>query len=264
MPKVRVGDIEMFYVEAGQGEPVVLIMGFSGDHLAWGFQIPVFGERHRVIAFDNRGVGQTDTPDHPYTIRMMAEDTRGLMDVLGLDRAHVVGVSMGGMIAQELALTHPGRVRSLHLGCTLARPDAYTKAFLGAWRDVRAHVSREAALRAFGPWLFAPATYSERPEFVELIVQNALANPHPQSLTGFLRQGEAILGHDTLARLDGIHCPTLVSVAEEDILVPPRFSRQLAAAIPGAKLQMVAGAGHAYFWERPDVFNALSLEFLER
>src|SRR5918999_4111134 len=114
MPKVRVGDIEMFYVEAGRGDPLVLIMGFSGDHLAWGFQLPAFAERYRVIAFDNRGAGQTDTPDHPYTTRMMADDTVGLMDKLGVGHAHVLGASMGGMIAQELALHHPERVRSLH------------------------------------------------------------------------------------------------------------------------------------------------------
>jgi 3-oxoadipate enol-lactonase len=261
MPKVRVGDIEMFYVEVGRGEPLVLVMGFGGDHLAWGLQLPAFAQRHRVIAFDNRGAGQTDAPDHPYTVRMMAEDTAGLMDKLGIGRAHVVGVSMGGMIAQELALNHPQRVQSLHLGCTLARPDAYLQAVSAAWRELRARLDREATLRAIGPWLFAAVTYNERPEFVETIFQSALANPHPQTLTGFLRQGEAIQHHDTLDRLASIRCPTLVSAAEDDILVPPRLSRELAARIPGAVLHVVPGAGHVYFWERPEDFNALSLDF---
>jgi 3-oxoadipate enol-lactonase len=264
MPKIPVGDIEMFYVEAGQGEPLVLIMGFGGDHLAWGLQLPAFAERYRVIAFDNRGVGQTDAPDHPYTIRMMAEDTAGLMDKLGVGRAHVLGVSMGGMIAQELALNHPQRVRSLHLGCTLGRSDNYLRAVSATWREVRARLDRAATLRFIGPWLFAPVTYRERPEFVEMVFQNALANPHPQTLTGFLRQGEAIQSHDTLDRLPAIRCPTLVSVAEHDILVPPHFSRELAARVPGAALSVVPGAGHAYFWERPDLFNALSLEFFAK
>jgi 3-oxoadipate enol-lactonase len=262
MPKVRVGDIEMFYVEAGQGEPLVLIMGYGGDHLAWAFQVRALAERCRVITFDNRGAGQTDAPDGPYTTRLMAEDTAGLMDKIGIARAHVLGVSMGGMIAQELALNHPERVRSLHLGCTLARPDGHLKALLAAWRGVRVGVSHEVALRAFGPWLFAPATYDERPELVEMIVQTALANPYPQILTGFIRQGEAIAGHDTLDRLGKIRCRTLVSVAEDDILVPPRFSRELAGRIPGAVLRVVPGAGHVYFWERPELFNTLSLEFL--
>lgn len=257
-------DIELHYVEAGAGDPLVLIMGFGGDHTAWGFQIRAFAERYRVIAFDNRGAGQTDAPDHPYTIRMMADDTAGLMAALGIERAHVLGVSMGGMIAQELALNHPHRVRSLHLGCTLARPDGYSHARAAAWTQVRTTLSREAALRVIALWLFAPLTYNERPEFVETLLQNALANPYPQSLTGFLRQRDAIATHDTLERLGAIRCPTLVTVAEDDILVPPRFSRELAQRIPGATLTIVERAGHAYFWERPDVFNAMCLEFLAR
>ena len=262
MPKIRVGDLEMWYLEAGAGEPLLLIMGFGGDHLAWGFQFGAFAERYRVIAFDNRGAGQTEAPDAPYTTRLMAEDARGLLDALGIDRAHVLGVSMGGMIAQELVLNHPERVRSLHLACTTARPDPYLHALSAAWREVRTRLSREAALRTIALWLFAPGTYNERGDFVEMLLQNALANPYPQSLTGFLRQSEAIEGHDALERLGAIQCPTLVSVADEDILVPPRFSRELNERIPGSSLRTVAQAGHVYFWERPDDFNALTLDFL--
>ncbi|MGH7275821.1 MAG: alpha/beta fold hydrolase [Candidatus Rokuibacteriota bacterium] len=264
MPKVSVNDIEMYYVEAGAGEPLVLIMGFGGDHTAWAFQLRAFAERYRVIAFDNRGAGQTDVPDSPYTIPMMAEDTVGLMDALGIDRAHVLGVSMGGMIAQEIALNHAHRVRSLHLGCTLAHPDGYSHARGAAWTEMRTRLSPEAALRAIFLWLFAPSTYNERPEFVERFLQNALANPYRQSLTGFLRQRDAIAEHDTVDRLGAIRCPTLVSVAEEDILVPPRFSRELAERIPGAELKILRGAGHVYFWEQPEAFNGLSLDFLKR
>src|SRR5215475_11467840 len=128
MPKIRVGDIEMYYVEAGAGEPLVLIMGYGADHLAWGFQLPEFAAKYRVIVFDNRGAEQTDSPDYPYTTRMMADDTAGLMSALRIERGHVVGVSMGGMIAQELALNHPQRVRSLQLHCTYARSDAHVRA----------------------------------------------------------------------------------------------------------------------------------------
>ena len=130
MPTVRVADVSLYYVEAGAGEPLVLVMGLGADHLAWGFQFPVLAERYRVIAFDNRGAGQSDVPDRPYTTRMMADDTAGLMDALGIDRAHVLGVSLGGMIAQEIALNHPARVRSLQLHGTLGRPDNYLKAQL--------------------------------------------------------------------------------------------------------------------------------------
>jgi pimeloyl-ACP methyl ester carboxylesterase len=264
MPKVRVGDLAMDYVEAGQGEPLVLVMGLGGDHLAWGFQFPVFAERYRVIAFDNRGAGQTDAPDHPYTTRMMAEDTAGLMNALGIERAHVLGVSMGGMIAQELALNHADRVRSLQLHCTLGRPDGYLRAQLDVGRTERRALTLEEAMRAGYLWLFAPATYNERPEFVEMILENALANPYPMSLTGFERQCDAVQTHDALDRVAAIRCPTLVSVADQDILVPPRFSRALAERIAGAAFRLVEGAGHGYFWERPDVFNAMCLGFVAR
>ena len=129
---------------------------------------------------------------------------------------------------------------------------------------MRTGLGREAMLRALGLWLFAPGTYAERPDLVEAVLQATLASSYPQSLTGFLRQGEAVAAHDALARLDAVRCPTLVSVAEDDILVPPRFARELAARIAGAELRVVAGAGHAYFLERPDAFNGLCLEFLAR
>jgi len=188
----------------------------------------------------------------------------GLMEALGIERAHVLGVSMGGMIAQEIALNHPGRVRSLQLHCTLGRPDAYLRAQLTAGRIQRRTLAREEAMRAGYLWLFAPATYNERPEFVEIILQNALANPYPMSLTGFERQCDAVQTHDALDRVAAIRCPTLVSVANQDILVPPRFTRALAERIPGAELRLIEDAAHGYFWERPDLFNAMCLKFLAK
>lgn len=254
----------MFYQDVGEGDPVLLIMGFGGDHLAWAMQMADFAARYRVIAFDNRGVGQSDAPDAPYTTRMMADDALGLMDALGVDSAHVLGVSMGGMIAQELVLARPDRVRSLHLACTFGRPDPYMLALNSAWREMRIGLGRESTLRTLGLWLFSPTTYAERPELIEALLQNSLANPFPQSLIGFLRQGEAVAAHDALERLGAIRCPTLVSVAEDDILVPPRFAREIVARIPGAELRTIPAAGHGYFLERPDLFNELSLEFIAR
>ncbi len=264
MPKVRVGGVELFYEAAGEGEAVVLIMGFGGDHLAWGFQFREVAARYRAVAFDNRGAGQSDAPDVAYTTRMMADDTVGLMDALGIDRAHIVGASMGGMIAQEVALAHPSRVRSLQLHCTFARPDPQTRALMAAWRAARPSLSREHYMRLQFLWLFSPATWQERPDFIDVILANGLANPHPQSEIGFIRQGDAVLAHDTLDRLPTLRTPTLVTVGEDDILVPPRFSRLLAERIPGAELHTVAAAGHVHFWEQVEAFNQLCLKFLDR
>ena len=196
---------------------------------------------------------------------MMADDAVGLLDALGIERAHVLGVSMGGMIAQELALNHPRRVRSLQLHCTYARPDAYMLALMETWRAVRAKATlggvdahrRALALLAEDLRRAAGVHRDDRPD-------GARQSVPVHADVGFLRQGDAVRSHDALDRLSALACPTLVSVAEDDTLVPPRFARELAAAIPGAELRLIDGAGHAYFWERPDVFNAMCLDFVAK
>jgi len=207
---------------------------------------------------------RSSAPDVPYTTRLMADDTVALMDRLGIERAHVLGVSLGGMIAQELALAHPTRVRSLQLSCTAARADGYMLALLDNLRMVRGKLGAEPAQRAMALWLFAPTTFNERPDFVDMLLYAASSQSHPQSDVGFARQGDAVISHDALARLGAIACPTLIAVGEEDHLAPPRFARELAAAIPHAEFHTIAKAGHAWFWEKPAEFNALCLAFLAK
>ncbi len=219
MPKIRIRDISIYYQEAGEGDPLVLLMGWGGDHTAWALQVPAFSAEFRCVAPDNRGAGQTDQPDLPYTIRMLADDTVGLMDALEIRRAHVAGLSMGGMIAQEMAINYPDRVRTLL------------------------------------PWILSPQTYAERPELVELMVQRLVENPHPASLTGLTRQAEACWAHDTRERLGRIQCPTLITVGAEDIFAPLRLSRVLQEGIPGAELLVIEEGGHGYLWEQAEVFN---------
>lgn len=264
MPAVRVGDLRIFYQEAGEGDPLVLLMGWGGDHTAWALQVPAFSPEFRCIAPDNRGAGQTDQPDLRYTIRMLADDTVGLMDALGVTRSHIAGLSMGGMIAQEIALNYPKRVRTLQLHATLARIDPFVQAVGRSLLRARAAFSREEFVHALLPWLLSPQTYAERPELVELIVQRLAENPHPATLTGLTRQAEACWAHDTLERLRQIHCPTLITVGAEDIFVPLRFSRVLQERIPGAELLVIEGGGHGYLWEQADVFNAACLTFLRK
>jgi pimeloyl-ACP methyl ester carboxylesterase len=261
--RVQVGDIGIHYIEAGDGPPLVLVMGLGADHTAWGLQIPAFAQRYRVIAFDNRGVGQTDQPDLPYSTRGMAEDAVGLMDALGIDRAHIAGASLGGMIAQEVALNHPDRVLTLQLHCTLARPDPYLLALGRTWRHLRVVLSREEFVRAIMLWLFSPATFAERPDVVEATVQAVLANPYPQSQAGFARQTEAVGGHDTLDRLDQIRCPTLITVGTEDTLVAPRFSEVLLDRIRDAEYVAFPGLAHGHFLEEPAGFNEVCVKFLQ-
>ena len=264
MPTVAASGIDLHYLEAGAGEPLVLVMGFGGDHLSWAFQLAALSASYRVIAFDNRGEGRSGAPDVAYTTRMMADDTAALMDRLDVPRAHVVGVSLGGMIAQELAVGHPERVRSLQLHGTAARADRYLQALMENLRMVRRGLGAESAQRAMALWLFGPSSFNERPEFIESLLYAAKTQPYPQSDVGFLRQGDAVISHDALARLHRITCPTLIAVGEEDQLTPPRCSHEILSAIPHAEFHTIPGAGHAYFWEKPAEFNTLCLNFLAK
>ena len=263
MPRATVGGMGLHYDWHGRhpGPPVVLVMGLGGDSTAWPYQLAAYTRRYRCLVFDNRGVGQSDAPDTPFTVRDMAGDLLGLLDVLDVPEAHLLGVSLGGAIVQEAALAAPGRVRSVQLHATWAGPDPWFDAVVTAFRLARAGLSPEGWIRATLPWLFSPGAFTEQAGLLELIVRNGAHHPHPPPLHGYLRQAEAALGHDARSRLPGLGAPTLVSVGREDILTPPRFAQELAALIPGARLELIPG-GHGALWERPSAFNEVGLAFL--
>ncbi len=266
MATVRVDGVRLFYEETGAPDapPLVLIMGWGADHTTWALQAPAFAAEHRVIAFDNRGAGQSDVPDAPYTIPGMAEDVVGLMEALGIARAHICGASMGGMIAQELALRHPDRVRTLQLHCTTASIDAYARFLIDTLVAVKARGDREEHVRAVMPWILCRKTMVERPDFIRFWIDRALEYAYPISLEGLSRQADAIRGHDTVARLGEVRVPTLITTGTEDILVPPVSSRDLHARIPGSELVAIPDAGHLHFIEQAERFTAVCLEFLKK
>jgi 3-oxoadipate enol-lactonase len=266
MPTVTANGVRLFYEETGAPDapPLVLIMGWGGDHTAWAFQVPALAIDHRVIALDNRGAGQSEVPEGPYTIPGMAADVVGLLDALGVERAHVCGASMGGMIAQELALRHPGRVRTLQLHCTAPIIDAYGRFLIDTLLAVKARGDREENVRAVMPWLLCRKTMVERPDFIRFWIERALTYPYPTGYEGLARQADAIRGHDTTARLGEIRVPTLLTTGAEDILVPPASSCELHARIPGAELVTIDDAGHLHFIEQMERFNAVCLGFLRK
>jgi pimeloyl-ACP methyl ester carboxylesterase len=265
MPFATVNGIRLYYEWHGEetGTPVVLVMGLGGDTTAWPLQLAALAPRHRVLVFDNRGAGRTDAPDVPYTTRGMAGDLLALLDVLGVERAHLLGLSLGGAVAQEAALADPDRFASLQLHATWAGPHPYLAALVTAVRLARSQFDRESFYRTLSVWLFTPACFATQPELVELVVQRATHNPHPVPPHAYLRQTEAVLGHDARDRLHRLRCPTLVSVGSLDLITPPTLSDELARLIPGSQLTRLPDVGHGALWEAPGAFNRVCLDFLD-
>jgi pimeloyl-ACP methyl ester carboxylesterase len=264
MPTIGVNGIDIHYIAAGRGEPVVLLAGYAGDHLSWGLQFSAFCARHHTVAIDNRGCGRSSTPDVPYTTTGMAGDVVGVLDHLGIAAAHVIGLSLGGMIAQELALAHPARVRSLQLHSTAGRADPYLRVLVDTWRQVRAQLGREMVQQSMALWLFGRRSFADRANLIDMLMRQATVHPYAPSETGFARQGEAVVTHDALDRLRAIACPTLITVGEDDVLLPPRFAQELADHIPRAELHIVREVGHMWCWEKPAEFNDLALDFIAK
>jgi 3-oxoadipate enol-lactonase len=259
MPRLRVGAVELAYDEVGDGEALVFISGTSLDRTVWGAQVAAFADRYRCITFDNRDAGESTQVATAYTPREMAADAEGLLEALDLPAAHVVGHSLGGAIAQELALASPDRVRTLTLVGSWARNDEYTRGLFRTWKRLRATLEPAAFLEAM--LLTGLGHTFLNTVGVETLVQMFLTAPHPQSAEGFGRQVDADLAHDTLDRLGKIQPPTLVVAGDEDKIFPAHHHRQLADGI-GCELAIIAGTGHGPAIENPSAFNAALDAFL--
>lgn len=265
MPKAIVNGINMYYEVQGKGVPLVLIQGFSGNHQAWFFQTPVFKKYYRVIIFDNRGIGRTDKSREPYTIRTMADDVIGLMNHLGVDRAHVLGLSLGGMVAQEIAISYPERVIKLVLGSTFAGReinDVHPELMkaLGI-REGSTNIDvRSIDFRKLMNFMVSSA-FNKRLYRMVLVPLSkySLRSVDPE---GYLGQMQSVAGYDTLGRLQLIKAPTLVITGTGDRIVSPSSSDVIASRIPNAKLVKVKGGSHALFMEMRGRFNREVLDFL--
>lgn len=274
MSTTHANGIDLYWEEHGGGDPLLLIMGLAADSLAWMFQLPEFSERYRTIVFDNRGVGRSGKPAGPYAIAQMADDAAAVLDAAGVERAHVVGVSMGGMIAQELALRHQTRVRGLVLSCTYAKPDAGVERqlessldFFGGSRGADGAINVD--LGKVDPMMFfqhlLPTVFNAQfimTELPKLMQVFSGALQYGFSMEAILAQVGATQEHDTLGRLGRITAPTLVLTGDSDLLIPPTCSDTLAARIPGAALTKIPGGSHGFNFETPELFNKAVLDFL--
>ena len=261
MAIAEVNGQRLYYEVQGDGEPLLCVHGLACDTLAWIPQIQAFAAGHRTVIFDNRDVGQSSMAAPGYDIADMARDALALADELELDSFHLLGISMGGAIAQEIALQAPDRVRTLTLAVTFPCGGAYARRLADVWSARVAQISREQHVDELMLMNHSERFY-DNPEMVEFIRTAMLNNPHPQPADAFGRQLAACSRHDALDQLGSLTMPTHVIGGEYDILVPVWKSRAIADRIPGAKLTVLPQAPHGLSLERAEEFNAAVLEFL--
>ena len=275
MAIARIGDLDMFYEEHGSGYPLLLVMGLATDSTAWAFQLPAFREKYRTIVFDNRGVGRSSKPPGPYSVHQMADDAAALMDRIGVERAHVLGISMGGMIAQELVLRHPQRVNGLVLACTYPEPDADVESHrlisLGRFGGtITEEGEMQVDVKAIDPLHFLqnmlPLVFNE--EFIATGLTKLLplfsgSIQYGFNMEAIMGQVSAVMGHKATDRLHQIATPTLVITGDRDLLIPPGNSDVIAHHVPDARLVKVPGGSHGFNVETPELFNREVLDFLD-
>jgi 3-oxoadipate enol-lactonase len=261
MAIAEVNGQRLYYEVHGEGEPLLCVAGLTCDTLVWIPQIQAFATAHKTVIFDNRDVGQSSMAEPGYEVADMARDALALADHLELDTFHLVGVSMGGMIAQEMAVQAPERVRTLTLSVTIPAGGAYARRTAEVWSARVAQISQEQHVDEL-MLLNHSEGFFDNPDMVEFIRTAMLNNPHPQPPEAFARQLAACARHDTRDRLGSLTMPVHVIGGEVDILLPVWKSREVAELIPGSKLTVLPGAPHGLSIERADEFNAAVLDFI--
>ncbi|OGT07140.1 MAG: hypothetical protein A2103_05240 [Gammaproteobacteria bacterium GWF2_41_13] len=275
MPRVKIkNNINLYYEEYGQGDPIVFVAGFTADHSAWDAVAKICAAKYRVIVFDNRGVGQSDCPDFPYTAELLADDVKALCEVLGIKQAYFVGNSMGGQIVMALAHRHPALIKAIVIsnavmksGSFLVRYQVLLEAHLALIRLSNAQKefstkAREIFARTNLGWIFS-SDFLNRPGMIEQQIKWAIENKYPITESGFINQMNVFKLFDASAWLHEVYCPSLVVASEKDGILPPEEVRAIAQIIPDAQyFSFVGEIGHLPHVEQPDEFARLIFDFI--
>ena len=260
---VRSG-VSLYYEWHGDhdGDPVIFIRGTGADSSRWMPQVQEYAGRYRCLIFDNRGSGKSDAPAGPYSVDMMVDDAIGLMDALSIESAHLSGLSLGGAIAQAIALQAPARVTTLQLHGTWARTYGYARMYLSLLKRFLLEGGLDLYYEGALLYLFPPDYITEQPDRTAEILRAMKKNSSPEQ--GLLGQLDANLTHDVLDQLDQIAVPTLITVGELDMCLPPYYARELHGAIRGSELVVFEGGSHLFGLQDPATFNRVTLQWLDR
>lgn len=261
MPIIKANGIQIHYEEVGEGPPLLLIMGLSAEASLWEKHVEEYRKHFRCILMDNRGAGQSDAPQGPYSTKMLADDCAGLLDALNLERVHVCGISMGAAVSQWLSIAHPQRVRSQILVSAWPFCDEYTKAIFEHFMEIRPKVSPAEFTKQVQLWIFAPKFFEENPNELREAREKAAEGFYMEN-HAFAAQCAACIEHDTREHLGEIAVPTRITVGDADIYTPLKFSDYLKSSIANSEMMVFPKSGHAHHWEQLETFNCWTTQFL--
>jgi pimeloyl-ACP methyl ester carboxylesterase len=265
VPNVEVDRLSIKYEVQGEGEPLLLIPYLSADHACYAFQLPAYTEHFSCIAVDLPGSGDSDKPAGPYSTDGYADQLAGFLGAMGVEQAHVAGMSLGATVAMQLAARYPDRVRSLSLHSGWHASDAYLTTVVEQWRTMASTLPTVAdvVIQGIFPWCFTPEMYVQRPEVVDALVDFMRSRP-AQPVEAFLAQTDGVLAHDASGALSEIDVPTLITFGARDLVCSTRFAEPLQSGIAGSELVVFDHLSHAGLHEDPETFNRTTLDFLLR
>jgi pimeloyl-ACP methyl ester carboxylesterase len=265
MPKIKVNDMTMNYDQQGTGEPLVLIPYLAADNACYAFQVAEYAKHFTCISIDPRGAGETDKPAGTYSTQLFAEDVAAFMQAIGIDRAHVSGLSLGAATGMWLAAKHPRKVKSLSLHSGWPKTDPFLKVVVQGWQTMAKGLGSvtDMVIQGIFPWCFTPELYAAKPDYIESLAAFVRGRP-AQPLDAFLRQSDAVIAHDAESALSGVKAPTQITFGRHDVVTSTRFGDAMKNAIAGSELTVFEGCAHAPIYEHVDEFNAKTLSFLKR
>ena len=265
MPEVRVNDITMHYEQEGHGEPLLLIPYLAADNACYAYQVAEYAKQFTCISVDPRGTGLTDKPAGAYSTEQFADDMAGLLHALGIERAHVMGLSLGAAAGMWLAAKYPAQVKSLSLHSAWPKTDPFLTTVVTGWQVMAKALGSvpDMVIQGIFPWCFTPDLYAARPDYIEALSAFVRGRPE-QPLEAFMSESAAVLAHDALVQLGAIMTPTLITFGARDQVTSTRFATPLREGIAGSELLIFEGCAHAPIYERVEEFNAKTLAFLQR
>ncbi|HXG66889.1 MAG TPA: alpha/beta hydrolase [Blastocatellia bacterium] len=265
MPKIKVNDITMNYDQQGAGEPLILIPYLTADYACYAFQVAEYARHFTCISVDPRGAGETDKPEGVYSTELFADDVSAFMQAVGVDRAHVSGLSLGAATGMWLAAKYPHKVKSLSLHSGWTKTDLFLKTVVEGWQIMGKALGSvtETVILGIFPWCLTPELYAAKPDYIESLAAFVRGRP-PQPVDAFMRQSHAVIMHDVEPHLGKITAPTQITFGRHDMVTSTRFADRMKTSIQGAELVVFDGCAHAPLYEKVDEFNHKTLEFLRR